>query len=109
MTTATAPPRPPGSPPGPLPGNAAGTSDVLSALDALVAADLAEQVAKGSRILGGVMIESHLVEGRQEWQGREGSTYGCSITDACISFEQTSPVLDQLAAAVRARRALPKA
>ena len=75
----------------------------------LVAADLAEQVAKGSRILGGVMIESHLVEGRQEWKGREGSTYGCSITDACISFEQTRPVLDQLAAAVRARRALPKA
>lgn len=75
----------------------------------LVAADLAEQVAQGSRILGGVMIESHLVEGRQEWQGREVSTYGCSITDACISFEQTRPVLDQLAAAVRARRALPKA
>ncbi len=75
----------------------------------LVAADLAEQVAQGSRILGGVMIESHLVEGRQEWKGREDSTYGCSITDACISFEQTRPVLDQLAAAVRARRALPKA
>ena len=75
----------------------------------LVAAELATQVARGSRILGGVMIESHLVEGRQEWKGREGSTYGCSITDACISFEETRPVLDQLAAAVRARRALPKA
>ena len=67
-----------------------------------------QRLATG-RILGGVMIESHLVEGRQEWKGREGSTYGCSITDACISFEQTRPVLDQLAAAVRARRALPKA
>ncbi len=75
----------------------------------LVAADLAEQVAQGARILGGVMIESHLVEGRQDWKGREVSTYGCSITDACISFTQTQPVLAHLAAAVRTRRTLPKA
>lgn len=75
----------------------------------LVATEFAEQVAKGSRILGGVMIESHLVEGRQEWKGREASTYGCSITDACISFAQTQPVLAQLAAAARTRRTLPKA
>ena len=55
------------------------------------------------------MIESHLVEGRQDWKGRDASTYGCSITDACISFEQTIPVLDALAAAARSRRALAKA
>mgnify|MGYP003850667183 FL=1 len=75
----------------------------------LVAADIAAQVAAGSHVISGVMVESHLVEGRQDWKGKDASTYGCSITDACISFEQTRPVLDQLAAAVRARRALPKA
>ncbi|MFM7742903.1 MAG: 3-deoxy-7-phosphoheptulonate synthase [Verrucomicrobiota bacterium] len=74
---------------------------------ALVAADIAAQVAAGSRVIAGVMIESHLAEGRQDWKGTEASAYGCSITDACISFEQTVPVLDGLAAAVRARRALP--
>jgi 3-deoxy-7-phosphoheptulonate synthase len=73
----------------------------------LVASDIAAQVAAGSRVIAGVMIESHLAEGRQDWKGQEASAYGCSITDACISFEQTVPVLDGLAAAVRARRALP--
>jgi 3-deoxy-7-phosphoheptulonate synthase len=55
------------------------------------------------------MVESHLVEGRQDWKGRDASTYGCSITDACISFEQTLPILEQLANSVRHRRALVKA
>lgn len=72
----------------------------------LVAADIAAQVAAGSRVIAGVMIESHLVEGRQDWKGKDASTYGCSITDACISFQETVPVLDGLAAAVRARRAV---
>ncbi|MFM2132282.1 MAG: 3-deoxy-7-phosphoheptulonate synthase [Opitutales bacterium] len=71
----------------------------------LVAEDLAAQVAGGSRHVAGVMIESHLAEGRQDWKGPQGSAYGCSITDACISFAQTVPVLDALAAAVRRRRA----
>ena len=71
----------------------------------LVAADIAAQVAAGSRVIAGVMIESHLVEGRQDWKGKDASAYGCSITDACISFQETIPVLDGLAAAVRARRA----
>jgi 3-deoxy-7-phosphoheptulonate synthase len=75
----------------------------------LVSADIAEQVSRGSKIIGGVMIESHLVEGRQDWKGRDASTYGCSITDACISFEQTIPILQQLAESVRQRRALVKA
>jgi 3-deoxy-7-phosphoheptulonate synthase len=75
----------------------------------VVAADIAEQVSRGTKIIGGVMIESHLVEGRQDWKGRDGSTYGCSITDACISFEQTLPVLELLANSVRNRRALVKA
>ncbi len=75
----------------------------------LVAADIAAQVAAGSHVIAGVMIESHLVEGRQDWKGKDASTYGCSITDACISFQETIPVLDDLAAAVRARRAVKSA
>jgi 3-deoxy-7-phosphoheptulonate synthase len=74
---------------------------------ALVASDIAAQVSAGSKAIAGLMIESHLAEGRQDWKGKEASTYGCSITDACISFEQTVPVLAELAAAVRARRARP--
>jgi 3-deoxy-7-phosphoheptulonate synthase len=70
-----------------------------------VAGDLAAQVAAGSGLVAGIMIESHLAEGRQDWKGPQASAYGCSITDACISFEQTVPVLDSLAAAVRRRRA----
>ena len=73
-----------------------------------MAADVAAQVAAGSRAIAGLMIESHLAEGRQDWKGKEASAYGCSITDACISFEQTVPLLAELAAAVRARRALPR-
>jgi len=75
----------------------------------LVAAEVAAQVAAGSGAVAGLMVESHLAEGRQDWQGREASRRGVSITDACISFEQTVPVLDTLAAAARARRAAPVA
>ena len=70
----------------------------------LIASDIAAQVARGSDGIAGVMIESHLVAGRQDWKGQAISAYGCSITDACISFEQTVPVLTELAAAVRQRR-----
>ena len=45
------------------------------------------------------MIESHLVEGRQDYVPGRPSVYGQSITDACISLEQTEPLLEQLAAA----------
>jgi 3-deoxy-7-phosphoheptulonate synthase len=74
-----------------------------------VAAEVAAQVAAGSAAVAGLMIESHLEEGRQDWQGRAASRRGVSITDACISLEQTLPVLETLAAAVRARRAVPVA
>jgi 3-deoxy-7-phosphoheptulonate synthase len=49
------------------------------------------------------MLESHLVEGRQDFVPGSSSVYGQSITDACISLEQTEPLLEQLAAAQRAR------
>jgi 3-deoxy-7-phosphoheptulonate synthase len=71
-----------------------------------VAADVAQQIAAGDARITGVMIESHLNEGRQDIVPGQPLQPGVSVTDACISFEQTVPVLQGLAAAVRARRAL---
>lgn len=64
-----------------------------------VAASISTQVTSGSRNVFGVMIESHLVEGRQDYVPGRQAVYGQSITDACISIEQTEPILEQLAAA----------
>jgi 3-deoxy-7-phosphoheptulonate synthase len=72
-----------------------------------VARSVAEQVAAGSHALCGIMLESHLVEGRQDLVPGKPLVYGQSITDACISWETTVPVLDELADAVRARRRRP--
>ncbi|MCU0762390.1 MAG: 3-deoxy-7-phosphoheptulonate synthase [Hydrogenophaga sp.] len=69
-----------------------------------VAADVAAQIAAGERRISGVMIESHLFEGRQDIVPGQPLQHGVSITDACIGFEQTVPVLQGLAAAVRQRR-----
>jgi len=68
-----------------------------------VAAAVADQVAGGSWRIFGVMLESHLVEGRQDYTPGQRATFGQSITDACLSFEQTEPILEQLAAAQQAR------
>ncbi|QYM79126.1 3-deoxy-7-phosphoheptulonate synthase [Horticoccus luteus] len=68
-----------------------------------VAAELAAQLAAGERALAAVMLESHLVGGTQDYRA-EPRVYGRSITDACLSWEKTLPVLATLAAAVRARR-----
>jgi 3-deoxy-7-phosphoheptulonate synthase len=57
----------------------------------------------------GVMIESHLVGGRQDCVPGRALTYGQSITDACLGWSETVPVLHELAEAVRARRARPVA
>lgn len=67
--------------------------------------DVARQVRSGSRSLLGVMIESHLEEGRQDWAPGRPLRPGVSITDACIGFEETDGLLRELAAAVRGRRA----
>ena len=72
-----------------------------------VAADVACQVAMGEARIAGVMIESHLEEGRQDLQPGQALRRGVSITDACIGWAQTEPVLRALAQAVRARRNLP--
>jgi 3-deoxy-7-phosphoheptulonate synthase len=69
-----------------------------------VARDLAHQIACGSRALLGVMMESFLVEGRQNVEPGKKLLYGQSITDACMDWETTAPLLVELAAAVRKRR-----
>jgi 3-deoxy-7-phosphoheptulonate synthase len=70
-----------------------------------VAAEVAQQIAAGEQRITGLMIESHLNEGRQDIVAGQPLKHGVSVTDACISFEQTVPVLQGLAAAVRTRRA----
>jgi 3-deoxy-7-phosphoheptulonate synthase len=71
----------------------------------VVAADLAAQIASGSRAVCAVMLESHLVEGRQDiHDGRRGLRYGQSVTDACMSWDTTTQVLADLADAARRRR-----
>lgn len=71
----------------------------------LVAAEIARQLASGSQAVAGVLLESHLFEGKQEIRnGREGLAYGQSVTDGCIGWDQTLAVLDELAAAVVQRR-----
>jgi 3-deoxy-7-phosphoheptulonate synthase len=71
----------------------------------VVAADVAQRIAAGEQRITGIMIESHLNEGRQDMVAGVPLKHGVSITDACISMEQTVPLLQQLAAAVRQRRA----
>lgn len=70
----------------------------------VVAEDVAGQLAGGEQAIFGVMIESHLVEGRQDLVDGQAPTYGQSITDACIGWDDTETVLRQLADAVEARR-----
>ena len=76
--------------------------DYLRQID--VCRDVADQVSKGDKRIMGVMIESHLVEGRQDVVEGQELTYGQSVTDACISWESTETLLRELAEAVQARR-----
>jgi 3-deoxy-7-phosphoheptulonate synthase len=69
-----------------------------------VARDVAGQIARGDRRIIGAMVESHLVGGRQDLLLLEDLVYGQSITDACISWEDSLPLLQVLADAVRQRR-----
>jgi 3-deoxy-7-phosphoheptulonate synthase len=69
-----------------------------------VAASVAKQVAAGSQGVFGVMLESFLVGGRQDNEPGVELTYGQSITDACMGWEATVPVIQGLADAVTARR-----
>jgi 3-deoxy-7-phosphoheptulonate synthase len=71
---------------------------------AIVAQEVGQQVAQGNDALCGVMLESNLVAGKQELTPGQPLTYGKSITDACICWDETLTVLQQLADAVRQRR-----
>ncbi len=69
-----------------------------------VAGELAERIEAGDRALMGVMLESFLLGGSQTVDPRRPLVFGQSITDACLGWEQTVPVLERLALAARKRR-----
>lgn len=69
-----------------------------------VSTDISAQISAGDKSLFGVMIESHLVEGRQEIIDGGAVTYGQSVTDACINWDDSELVLRQLSDAIKARR-----
>ena len=69
-----------------------------------VTEELCSQIAGGNKAIASVMIESNLVEGNQSLSPGAELTYGQSITDACVSWDTTVTMLDNLAAAVRTRR-----
>ena len=69
-----------------------------------VCRDVAGQLRQGENRIIGVMIESHLVEGRQDVIAGQNLVYGQSVTDACIAWETTDTLLRELAAAVKQRR-----
>ncbi len=70
-----------------------------------VCADIGSQIAAGDDRIVGVMVESHLVAGRQDLVAGKSLTYGQSITDGCIDWDSSLQVLEGLAAAVKTRRA----
>src|SRR5438309_5527742 len=81
-----------------------GNSDKDYRRQPLAAHDLAEQIAHGETAIFGVMMESFLVDGRQDLKNPAALRYGQSVTDACMGWEMTVPVLADLARAVHARR-----
>jgi len=68
------------------------------------AGEIADQVADGNKAIVGVMLESFLAGGRQNLVAGEKLTYGQSITDACIDWEDTVTALERFASAIEARR-----
>jgi 3-deoxy-7-phosphoheptulonate synthase len=69
-----------------------------------VGADIARQLSGGEERIFGIMVESHLKAGRQDLVPGKPLAYGQSITDGCISWEDTRTLLDTLADGVRQRR-----
>jgi 3-deoxy-7-phosphoheptulonate synthase len=69
-----------------------------------VAKSIQEQLAEGTPHIMGAMVESHLVEGRQDIEPGKPLTYGQSITDACIGWDDSETVLEALAQGVQQRR-----
>ncbi len=71
-----------------------------------VCRDIIHQIKTGQDNFFGLMIESHLVEGRQDYEEGAELTYGQSITDACIGWDDSEMLLRELSAAVKAKREL---
>jgi 3-deoxy-7-phosphoheptulonate synthase len=65
---------------------------------------LAQLGSGGGRSVMGLLLESHLVGGRQDWKPNQPLLYGQSITDACLGWEETAALLEEIAAAVRTAR-----
>jgi 3-deoxy-7-phosphoheptulonate synthase len=72
-----------------------------------VAADLGRRIAGGERRIVGVMVESHLVEGRQDLAPGQPLVFGQSITDPCLGWDESERLLESLAEAVKERRGRP--
>ncbi len=81
-----------------------GNSNKDYTLQPVAALAVAEQVSSGVRNICGVMLESHLKAGNQKQHPNQDLVYGQSITDACMAWEMTEPLLDRLGSAVRSRR-----
>jgi len=75
----------------------------------IVAADIAQRVELGEERIAGLMVESHLRAGRQDLVPGRELVYGQSITDACIDWETSVALLEQLARAVETRRRATRA
>ena len=69
-----------------------------------VGADVCQQLSVGEKRIFGVMVESHIVAGRQNVVDGKAETYGQSVTDACIDWDSTVTLLKQFAQAVQQRR-----
>ncbi len=81
-----------------------GNSDKDPTRQALVISSLCEQIERGENAIRGIMLESHLLSGTQKVVDGEPLKYGQSITDGCLSLEETLPLLQQVAAAVHKAR-----
>ncbi len=73
-----------------------------------VCRDIIHQIKTGQDNIFGLMIESNLVEGRQDFEAGAELTYGQSITDACIGWDESEMLLRELAAGVRAKREITR-
>ncbi|EKD70285.1 MAG: 3-deoxy-7-phosphoheptulonate synthase [uncultured bacterium] len=70
----------------------------------ITAKSVADQIKQGSFAICGIMLESNLVAGNQRLENNLTLKYGQSITDECISWEETLPLFTELATAIRQRR-----
>ena len=82
-----------------------GNSGKVAARQVDVCAELARQIAGGEERIAGIMLESFLIAGRQDARPGTALTYGQSVTDACLGWDDTARTIGVLADAVAARRA----